>query len=179
MLQIGDKLPGFKLMGYDDKMHTQYDFADKYALVIVFTSNTSPQSIAYSQRLIDLFEKYNEDNLGIIGINANDSAQSADDSLEGIKKAAHHYKLNQMNFIYLKDETQDIARTFGATTNPEVFLFNSKRELVYKGAIDDNWEHEAGVTQVYLEDAIEMALDGMEPDYSEIEPVGSPIIWKK
>jgi len=63
--------------------------------------------------------------------------------------------------------------------NPEVFLFNSKRELVYRGAIDDCWDNEAMVSNVYLEDAIENALDGIEVDYPEIPPLGTPIIWKK
>jgi len=179
MLQIGDKLPGFNLMGYDDKLHSHFEFADKYALAIVFTCNTSPASQAYSQRLIKLFEKYEEDNLAIIGINSNDSAQSAEDSLEGIKLATYHFKLHELHFMYLKDEDQSVAKQFGATANPEVFLFNSKRELVYKGAIDDNWESETGVTQAYLEDAIEEALDGMEIDFPEIPTNGTPIIWKK
>lgn len=179
MLQIGDKLPEFNLIGYDDKMHSSFEYADKYALAIVFTSNSSPVSVAYSNRLIKLFEKYEDDNLGIIGINSNDSAQSPEDSLEKIKLAAYHYKLDQLHFMYLKDETQEVARKFGATTNPEVFLFNSKRELVYKGAIDDNWESESAVTSAYLEDAIEEALDGMEIDFPEIPCNGNPIIWKK
>ncbi len=179
MLQIGDKLPEFNLPGYDDKLHSNFEYADKYALAVVFTSNTSPQSMAYSQRLIKLFERYEDDNLGIIGINSNDSSLSPDDSLEGVKKAVYHFGLHEMNFLYLKDETGEMADTFGAKINPEVFLFNSKRELVYKGAIDDNWETEAGVTQAYLEDAIEEALDGMEIDFPEIPPVGTPIIRKK
>lgn len=179
MLQIGDKLPGFNLMGYDDKLHSHFEFADKYALAVVFTSNTSPVSQAYSQRLINLFEKYEEDNLGIIGINANDSVQSAEDSLEGVKMATYHFKLHELHFLYLKDEDQQVAKQFGASSNPEVFLFNSKRELVYKGAIDDNWESAAGVTQAYLEDAIEETLDGMEIDFPEINTNGTPIIWKK
>ncbi|MFN7313211.1 MAG: thioredoxin family protein [Bacteroidota bacterium] len=179
MLQIGDKLPEFNLIGYDDKMHSSFEYADKYALAIIFTSNGSPVSVAYSNRLIKLFEKYEDDNLGIIGINSNDSAQSPEDSLEKIKLAAYHYKLDQLHFMYLKDETQEVAKKFGATTNPEVFLFNSKRELVYKGAIDDNWESESAVTSAYLEDAIEEALDGMEIDFPEIPCNGNPIIWKK
>lgn len=178
MLNIGDKLPAFKLIGYDDKMHSHYDHADKYALAIVFTCNTSPQAKAYSQRLLKMFEKYNDDNLGIIGINSNDSGKEPDDSLEGVKRAAFHFKMNELSFLYLKDEDQQVAKLFGATVTPEVFLFNSKRELVYKGAIDDNWETEAGVTQAYLEDAIECALDGMEVDYPEIPATGTPIVWK-
>jgi peroxiredoxin len=179
MLQIGDRLPEFNLIGFDDKMHSNYEYADKYALAVVFTCNSSPVSQAYSERLIKLFEKYEDDNLGIIGINSNDEAQVADDSLEKMKLAAFHFKLHEIHFMYLKDADQSVAKRFGATANPEVFLFNSKRELVYKGAIDDNWETESGVTGAYLEDAIEEALDGMEIDFPEIPSNGSPIVWKK
>jgi peroxiredoxin len=179
MLHIGDKLPEFNLIGFDDRLHSSYEYADKYALAVVFTSNSSPISQAYSQRLIDLFEKYEDDNLGIIGINSNDDEQSPEDSLEKMKLAAFHFKLHEINFMYLKDGDQSVAKKFGAMFNPEVFLFNSKRELVYKGAIDDNWENESGVTNVYLEDAIEEALDGMEIDFPEVPSSGTPIIWKK
>jgi peroxiredoxin len=179
MLQIGDKLPEFNLIGYDDVLHSNYEYADKYALAVIFTCNSSPISKAYSERLIKLFERYEEDNLGIIGINSNDDAQSAEDSLEQMKLAAYHFKLHDLHFMYLKDEDQKVAKQFGAKMNPEVFLFNSKRELVYKGAIDDSWENEHMVTAAYLEDAIESALDGVEVDYPEIASVGNPIIWKK
>lgn len=180
MLQIGDKMPDFKLTGVFGKVRNNYDFADKYALAIVFTCNSNKYSQAYSQRLIKLFDKYEEDNFAIIGINSNDASQSPEDSYEMMQKAAYHYKLHERNFLYLHDETQDIAKAFGASYNPEVFLFNSKRELVYKGAIDDNWENEYLVTQAYLEDAIEYSLDGIDVDFPEI-PVtaGEPIIWKK
>lgn len=179
MLQIGDKLPEFNLIGYDDAKHSNYEYADKYALAVVFTSNSSAISQAYSKRLIKLFERYEDDNLGIIGINSNDESQSPDDTLDKMKLAAYHFKLDDLHFMYLKDVDQTVAQKFGATHNPEVFLFNSKRELVYKGAIDDNWESENGVTTAYLEEAIEEALDGMDIDFPEIESNGTPIIWKK
>jgi peroxiredoxin len=179
MLQIGDKLPEFNLLGYDDQMHSNYEYADKYALAVIFTCNSSKFSQAYSERFVKLFERYEDDNLAIIGINSNDDSQSADDSMEKMKLAAYHFKLHELHFMYLKDEDQKVAKRFDAKLNPEVFLFNSKRELVYKGAIDDSWENEHMVTAAYLEDAIESALDGVEVDYPEIPAVGSPIIWKK
>ncbi len=179
MLNIGDRLPDFKLKGFDGKDYTQFDYADKYALAVIFTCNSSPISKAYGQRLIDLFEKYEEDSMGIVGINSNDAIQSSEDSFEQMKFVAERLGLDDMHFLYLQDETQEVAMRFGAKVNPEVFLFNRKRELVYKGAIDDCWENEAMVTAVYLEDAIEEALDGMEIDYPEIPAVGTPIIWKK
>lgn len=178
MLQIGDKLPEFRLKGFDDKMYTNFDYADKYALAIIFTCNSSPISKAYGQRLIKLFEAYEDDNLGIVGINPNDALQSPEDSLDHMKFVANRLKLGDINFLFLQDETQEVAKKFGATVTPEVFLFNRKRELVYKGAIDDAWENENMVTQAYLEDAIEEALDGIEPDFPFIPAFGTPIIWK-
>lgn len=179
MLKIGDKLPEFRLKGFDDKYYTHFDYADKYALAVVFTCNSSEISKAYAKRLLNLFEKYEDDNLGIVGINSNDASQSPEDSFENMQLAAKHYGLEDLHFLFLHDETQEVAKTFGAQVNPEVFLFNRKRELVYKGAIDDSWQNEAMATSVYLEEAIEEALDGMEIDFPEISAVGTPIIWKK
>lgn len=179
MLQIGDKLPDFTLKGVDGLMHTNFDYADKYALAVVFTCNSSPISKAYSKRLIRLFEKYEEDSMAIVGINSNDAIQSPEDSFENMIQTAERFKLNDMHFLYLHDETQEVAKLFGAKVNPEVFLFNRTRELVYKGAIDDCWENEAMVTTVHLEDAIEETLDGMEIDFPETTAEGTPIIWKK
>ena len=93
-----------------------------------------------------------------------------------MKKMSAELKLP---FPYLYDEDQRVATKLGATRTPEAFVFNSKRKLVYKGAIDDNWESEHMVMQVYLEDAIEDTLDGMEPDYPEITAVGCSVKWKK
>jgi peroxiredoxin len=179
MLNIGDKLPDFNLKGFDGKFYTHFDYADKYALAIIFTCNSSPISKAYSKRLLSLFEKYEEDSMGIVGINSNDASQSPEDSFENMIRAAEHFNLDEMHFLYLQDESQEVAKKFGATKNPEVFLFNRKRELAYKGAIDDCWENEAMVTSVFLEDAIEETLDGMDIDFPETEGEGTPIIWKK
>lgn len=177
-MEIGEKFIEFTLKGADGKMHNIYEYADKYALCIVFTSNSCPYSKAYGQRLIKLLAKYEDDNFGIIGINSNDASKSPQDSFEEMKRISEKLGLESINFMYLQDEDQSIAKAYGAKVNPEVFLFNSKRELVYKGAIDDNWQSPALVTRVFLEDAIEYCLDGIEVDFPEIEAEGCPIIWK-
>ncbi len=179
MLQIGDRLPEFKLKGSDGNDYTNFDHADKYALAVIFTCNSSPISKAYTNRLIRLFEKYEEDSIGIIGINSNDVAQSSEDDFAQMLVAETSLKSSGTHFLYLSDDTQEVAKLFGAQVNPEVFLFNRTRELVYKGAIDDCWENEAMVTTVHLEDAIEETLDGMEIDFPETKAIGTPIIWKK
>lgn len=179
MLNLGDKLPAFDLLGVDGKRHNQFEYADRYAVVVVFTCNHCPQSLAYWPRLIHLLEKFEADNLGIIAINPNDAAQAPDDSYDNMLKLAKHHNLVERNFRYLHDESQELAQKFGAQRTPEAFLFNSKRELVYKGAIDDCWENANMVTRIWLEDAIESALDGIEVDFPEIPAVGCSIKWKK
>lgn len=175
-MEIGESLFDFKLKGTDNKYYDKYTYADRYALVLIITCNHCPYSRAYWSRLVRLYKKYEEDNLAIIIINPNDAKQYPEDSFENMKKLKKELKLP---FPYLLDESQEIAKKLKATRTPEAFVFNSKRKLVYKGAIDDHWENESMVTRVYLEDAIEYTLDGMEPDYTEVPPVGCSIKWKK
>lgn len=174
-MNIGDTLTHFELMSTDGKPVNSYDFADKYALLVIVSCNHCPYAQAYWTRLITLANKYEEDNLGVVAISANDTVTYPQDSMEHMK--ALKMQLN-MPFPYLLDENQTVVKSLGATRTPEVFLFNSKRELVYHGAIDDNWENPNAVMQVYLEDAIEYTLDGLEIDYPEVPAVGCSIKWK-
>jgi peroxiredoxin len=175
-MEIGKKLFDFELKGTDGKLYNKFTFADRTALVLVVTCNHCPYARAYWKRLIKLYNQYEEDNLGIIAISANDAEQYPADSFEAMIALSEELKVP---FPYLYDEDQKIAKKLDAARTPEVFVFNSKRELVYQGAIDDNWENEHMVTRVFLEDAIEYTLDGMEPDYTEIPAVGCSIKWKK
>ncbi|MDA8930729.1 thioredoxin family protein [Bacteroidia bacterium] len=175
-MEIGKKLFNFELKGTNGRKYNNFTFADRTALVLVITCNHCPYARAYWSRLIKLFNQYEEDNLGIIAINPNDAEQYPADSYNAMKDLAKQLKIP---FPYLHDEYQQVTKKLGATRTPEVFVFNSKRELVFQGAIDDNWENESMVTRVFLQDAIEDALDGMEPDYPEIPAVGCSVKWKK
>lgn len=174
-MNIGDKLAPFKLPATDGKIYSSFDFADKHAFLIIVTCNHCKYARAYWKRLIALCEKYEEDNLGVVAINGNDAGQYPEDSFEGMQRMSAQLGLP---FPYLHDESQEYLKMLGATRTPEVFLFNSRRELVYHGAVDDSWDNENAVMQVYLEDAIEYCLDGLEVDYPEITPVGCSIKWK-
>ncbi|MBI1305998.1 MAG: redoxin family protein [Bacteroidetes bacterium] len=174
-MNIGDKLFRFELKATDGEMYSNFSYADRTALLIVITCNHCPYARAYWDRLKKLNSRYEEDNLGIIAINPNDPQQYPEDSFENMVKLMDGLG---NPFVYAMDEDQKVAKKLGATRTPEVFLFNSKRDLVYKGAIDDSWENANSVTRVYLEDALEAALDGLEVDFPEIQPVGCSIKWK-
>lgn len=174
-MNIGENLQHFELKSTTGEMVSTYHMADKSALLIVVTCNHCPYAQAYWPRLIHLAKQYEEDNLGVLAINGNNIAAQPMDSFEEMQRLV---KQLEVPFHYLHDESQDILKQLGAEKTPEVFLFNARRELVYKGAIDDAWDNEAAVMRVYLEDAIEFALDGLEIDYPEVAPVGCSIKWK-
>jgi glutathione peroxidase-family protein len=176
-MKIGDKLSNFKLEATNGQWYSNFAFADKYALCIIITCNSCKYSEAYWKRIMKLNDQYEEDSMAVIAVNANDKNQEEKDSFEEMKALLK--RLNHEQFIYLHDVEQKFVKQLGAEKTPEVFLFNSKRELVYKGIIDDNWENETQVMMGYLEDAIEYCLDGVDIDYPEMPGLGCNIIWKK
>ncbi len=175
-MEIGTPLFNFRLKGTDNRYYDKYSFADRTALVIIITCNHCPYARAYWDRLKTMYNKFEIDNLAILAINPNDAEQYPADSFDEMKKLKKQLKLP---FPYLHDKDQEFAKQIGATRTPEAFVFNSKRELVYKGSIDDNWENPNMVMRVHLDDAIEDTLDGMEPDYTEIPAIGCSVKWKK
>jgi len=174
-MNIGDILKPFQLKSTNNKVVSTYDYSDKYAFLVLVTCNHCPYAQAYWPRVIKLAEKFEEDNLGVVAICGNDIAVQPQDSFDNMQRLAAQFRLS---FPYLQDEDQSVMKQLGATKTPEVFLFNSKRELVYKGAIDDSWDNESTVMSVYLDDAIEYTLDGIDIDYPEVEAEGCSIKWK-
>jgi peroxiredoxin len=81
-------------------------------------------------------------------------------------------------FPYLFDETQEVARAYGAERTPEVFLFDEQGVLRYHGAIDDNFEQPEAVQQPYLRAALDAILAGQQPPTTATPPVGCTIKWK-
>lgn len=174
-MNIGDNLQHFELKSTTEELVSTYHLADKSALLIVVTCNHCPYAQAYWPRLVRMAKQYEEDNLGVLAINGNSISVQPGDSFEEMQRLVNQY---EVSFPYLHDESQAIMKQLGAEKTPEVFLFNQRRELVYKGAIDDAWDNEAAVMRVYLEDAIEFALDGLEIDYPEVAAVGCSIKWR-
>lgn len=176
-MNIGDKLINFKLEASNGETLSNFAFADKYAMCLIFVSNTCSYSEAYWNRIIKLADQYEEDSMALVLINSNDETQDANESLDGMRQKLSQLKAERL--VYLKDADQALAKGMGASKTPEVYLFNSKRELVYKGIIDDQWENESQVMMAYLEDAIEYCLDGIDIDYPELPAQGCDILWRK
>ena len=122
-LKTGDIAPDFELMGIDDKMHSLNDYGIIKGILIIFMCNHCPYVKAKVDALNELFEKCGKD-IAIIGINSNDSTDYPEDSFENMKETA---KEKGFEFDYLVDETQEIAKKYGAMCTPDPFLFNSTK----------------------------------------------------
>ena len=174
-LKLGSKAPDFNLPGTDGKNYSLDTFADKKLLIVVFSCNHCPYVQAYEDRIKQIQNDYVQ-NLQIIAINSNEDQGYPEDSFEQMIKRA---KLKQFNFPYLRDETQDIAKAYGSTHTPEIFLFDQKREMVFHGKIDDNWQDEKSVKSKYLRNAVEELLAGKVISVPETFTIGCTIKWKR
>ncbi len=174
-LRINDSLVQFELKGVDNKVHSAANFKDKKILVIVFTCNHCPYAKAYQDRIIAVQKDYAAKGVQIIAINSNDDSKYTEDSFEGMKMRA---KEKSFNFFYLRDESQDVARAYGAKATPHVFVFDASRKLRYTGAIDDNWENPSAAKQKYLRESLDAILANKEVAIKETMPMGCTIKWK-
>jgi peroxiredoxin/membrane protein CcdC involved in cytochrome C biogenesis len=173
-LKLGSKAPDFSLEGVDGKTYSLESFKDKEALIVIFSCNHCPYVKAYEDRIIKIQEDY-APRVQVVAINSNDDVNYPEDSFEEMKKRAEEKKFN---FPYLRDETQETAKAYGATHTPEIFLFDKNRELRFHGKIDDNWQDPSAVKQSYLRDALDELLAGKEISVPETFTIGCTIKWK-
>jgi len=174
-LKMDSLNPGFSLTGVDDRTYSLNDFSDKKILIVIFSCNHCPYVQAYEDRIMELQNEFEKDGVQIVAINSNDDVKYPDDSFYEMKKRAAE---RGFNFTYLRDETQELAKVFGATHTPQIFLFNSDRKLKYEGKIDDNWQEPGKVKSAYLKEAILEVLGNEEVSVPETFSIGCTIKWK-
>jgi len=174
-LRIGDPAPSFRLPGVDGKSYGLEDFKGKKVVIVMFSCNHCPTVKAYEDRFVELQRDYKDKGVVLIAINPNDDKRYPEDSFGNMKIRARE---KGFNFPYLRDESQEVARAYGAERTPEVFVFDEKRTLRYHGRIDDNVHEPNQVRQHYLRDALDAILGGREIPLKDTEPVGCTIKWK-
>lgn len=176
---VGDYASDFTLKGTDGKMVSLSNYADAKGFIIVFTCNTCPYAKLYEQRIIDLDKKYAGKGFPIIAINPNDVSKQPGDSMDEMIAIA---KEKGYPFPYLRDDTQDVAKSFGASKTPHVYLLNKESDGKFKvefiGAIDDSPREASDVQEKYVEDAINALLKGEKPTVTNQRAIGCTIKWK-
>jgi peroxiredoxin len=177
MLALGTEAPGFTLLDTvtGDKYSLE-DFSEKKALLVMFISNHCPYVKHVRAELARIGRDYQDSDLGIVAICANDPVNYPDDSPEMMKAEAetHGY-----TFPYLHDEDQTVAMAFTAMCTPDLFLFDSDRRLAYRGRLDES-RPDSGtpVTGRDLRAAIDALLAGERPSPDQFPSMGCSIKWK-
>lgn len=172
-LKKNDNAPSFRLMGTDDKFYSLEDFRSK-SLLIVFICNHCPYVKARIGDLVTLQSSFPKSELQIVGINSNDPSYQD----EGFENMIKFSKENNLNFPYLIDDTQQIARSYGAVCTPDPFLFDQNRNLVFHGKINDAMEPEMTPQVHVMENNIKRLLEGQSIEKDFDPSIGCSIKWK-
>jgi peroxiredoxin len=175
---VGDTVANFKLKNTDGKMVSLSDYNKSKGVIVIFDCNTCPYSKAYNDRIIALNKKYASQGFPVITINANDPERSKGDSFEEMVSLA---KRKNYDFPYLVDESQGVAKSFGATNTPHVFVLkndNNAFKVAYIGAIDDNSRDASSVEHKYVEEAVDALLVSKPVSTTKTKAIGCGIKWK-
>ena len=172
-LKKNDSAPSFRLMGTDDKFYSLEDIRSK-SLLIVFICNHCPYVKARIGDLVTLQSRFPKSELQIVGINSNDPSYQD----EGFENMIKFSKENNLNFPYLIDDTQQIARSYGAVCTPDPFLFDQNRNLVFHGKINDAMEPEMTPQVHVMGNNIKRLLDGQSIEKDFDPSIGCSIKWK-
>lgn len=175
-VELGTPAPDFELPATDGHTYSLSDFSEFDVLVVMFICNHCPYVKAVRGRLIDLAEEMSDEPVTFVAINPNDAEEYPEDSFERMEEVAEEY---EYPFPYLRDESQEVARAYGAVCTPDIFVYDENRELAYRGRVDDNWKEPEKVERRDLYDAIQKLLEGERPDpEKQVPSQGCSIKWK-
>jgi peroxiredoxin len=178
MLEIGTQAPKFELPdSVTGKIVNLKDYRGNKALLVMFICNHCPYVIHIKEELVRYAQDYLPKGVGIVAISSNDVEKYPDDSPEKMKEDAEKYGYP---FPYLYDETQEVAKAYKAACTPDLFLFNERHELVYRGQFDGSRpKNELPVNGKDLREATDKVLAGDSVSEDQIPSIGCNIKWKK
>ena len=176
MKKLGTPAPDFKLTNVDGRLVGLDDLRDKPALLVIFMCNHCPFVKHVADGLTQLAMDYMPRGVAIVGINSNDAATHPHDSPE---QMVHEAEARGYPFPYLYDETQEVAKAYGAACTPDFFLFDKARKLVYRGQLDASRPgNNVPITGSDLRAALDAVLVGKSPAEKQTPSIGCNIKWK-
>ena len=171
-LKTGDQAPDFNLLGIDAKNYSLADLADFEAVLIIFMCNHCPYVKAKTDVLNNLQEKYGKQ-VAIVGINSNDPDYPG----EGMELMKEFAVEHQIKYFYLLDDTQTVAKAYGATCTPDPFLLDQDRKLVFHGRLNNQMQPEDKSTEETMALKIEQLLNNEKIDDDFLPSMGCSIKW--
>jgi peroxiredoxin len=172
---IGDRTPQLDLPDVDGEAHSVGEPSGDVATVVYWTCNHCPYALAWHDRLLDVAREYADRGVRVLAVNSNDAERYPQDGPEAMRERVE--REGGWPHPYLYDETQDVARAYGAERTPDVFVFDSDLKLRYRGAPDadyDDPDQNAG----WLREALDAVIEGRDPERPETAPVGCTIKWR-
>ncbi len=170
------KAAEFDLPGVDGRRHTIASARGPNGLVVMFICNHCPYVKAVIDRIVRDCKELESHGVGSIAVMSNDPADYPEDSFANMKRVA---QAKGFPFPYVFDESQDVARAYGAACTPDFFGFNSRLELQYRGRLDASRREAVPNARRELFDAMEqVAKTGTGPE-GQIASIGCSIKWKK
>jgi thiol-disulfide isomerase/thioredoxin len=152
------------------------DVVGSKGVLVMFICNHCPYVKHVQEQLVALGNDYQNQGIGVVAICSNDIEAYPEDSPDCMREEAKKW---QYAFPYLYDENQNVARAYAAACTPDLYLFNSRRELVYRGQLDSSRPgNEVAVTGIDLRTAMDDLLSGNPINPEQTPSVGCNIKWK-
>mgnify|MGYP000073564722 CR=1 FL=1 len=175
MLELGTTAPDFRLPDINGKLVSRDDFKSASALLVMFVCNHCPYVKHIQAGLVQLAKDYQPKGVAIVAISSNDPTDYPEDSFDNMKKLAAELKLP---FPYLYDESQVVAKTYGAVCTPDFFGYNKDLKLQYRGRLDESRKDAVPNARRELFEAMkQIATTGQGPR-EQIPSMGCSIKWK-
>ena len=173
-LDIGGDAPDFTLPATDGETYSLGDFADAGTLVIFFTCNHCPFVTGSDEITRSTAEKFAGKGVRFVGINSNEIRKHPQDSFDHmvVRMDEHEFP-----WVYLRDETQETARAYGALRTPHFYVFNAERKLIYTGRAVDNPRQADKLTVNDLDRALSEHTSGRPVSIPLTNPIGCNVKW--
>jgi peroxiredoxin len=172
---FGERAHDFDLLGVDGKRYSLANSAGKNGLLVMFICNHCPYVKAIKTRLVDDCRELLQYGINTIAIQSNDTENYPEDSFERMKEES---KLYNFSFPYLLDDTQEIAKAYGAVCTPDFFGYNANLELQYRGRFDAAGRRAADQNNARdLFNAMRQIAETGEGPREQIPSIGCSIKW--
>jgi peroxiredoxin len=174
-LQIGDKAPDFELPATDGNTYRLSDFDDAQVLVIFFTCNHCPYVLGSDEVTRQTAEQFIRQGVRFVGINSNSANTYPTDGFEHMVERMNTHKFP---WLYLHDESQEVALAYGALRTPHFYVFDQARKLIYTGRGVDNPRDTTKMTINDLERVLREHLAGEPVSIPVTNPIGCNVKWE-
>lgn len=173
-LQLGEQAPDFNLPATDGGTYSLDSFKDARILVVFFTCNHCPYVVGSDEVTRATAEKYAAQGVRFVGINSNSVNTKPEDSFELMVARMEEQRFP---WVYLRDESQDVAKAYGALRTPHFYVFDEQRKLVYTGRGVDQPRDTSKMTVNDLDNALADMTSGRPVSNALTNPIGCNVKW--